>query len=188
MLNGMKVYETHIEYDGYSFEPSMIHGKHHLSMEEIDCVIENFIPPAVVVGEEIVFFSAEYKKEVKAFADRNSIDIVYVEDLWSWILEPFLDTDFDTKTSGYCYQKLQEYDLGQTEVDQIRATQTPRMLYYNYDTNLWEWAYLGLYDLLSACVDPVMSSEDHRMDAETFRNYYKEVMLLALKGKRKKYH
>ncbi|MFJ8958640.1 hypothetical protein ACIRG5_04575 [Lentzea sp. NPDC102401] len=47
--------------------------------------------------------------------------------------EPFLDTSFSA-----------------AQIAAIRARLTPLMRAYNFDSMLWDWTHLGLYDLLRA--------------------------------------
>jgi hypothetical protein len=68
--------------------------------------------------------------------------------------EPFLDTWFDPEDQPTTVNRLREAGLSDEEVVGIRQRRTPLMHACNFDSMLWEWVNLGLFDLLNAATGP----------------------------------
>ncbi|MFD3701591.1 hypothetical protein ACFWUP_00435 [Nocardia sp. NPDC058658] len=71
-------------------------------------------------------------------------------DIWGDLLEPFLDTSFDDEHQRRTETRLRRAGVSAEEIVEIRGRVERAMLSYNFDSMLWDWTYLGLYDLLSA--------------------------------------
>ena len=125
------------------------------------------------MGHELIFISAEHKQDLSAFADRNKISLFERVELWAWILEPFLDTEFTDEHKERLYNLLEKYELNRQTVDCLRETVKEQMMKYNFDTMLWEWGMFGALDVLQA-MRPKLSSAD-------FNSFYKHVMEIALR-------
>ena len=160
---------------GYPFEPSMAYGNKVFNATEIEEVQLKSLPPAIKTGNELIFISAGYKEQLSKFATDNNIAIVERADIWGWILEPFLDTEFTDDMSIRLDKLLDEYGQGEEKVASIRKEVGEQMMKYNFDTMLWEWTHLGAFDVLSA-----MRAKYNR---EEFREFYARVMEIALLNK-----
>jgi hypothetical protein len=69
---------------------------------------------------------------------------------WDWITEPFLDTEFSPEAQMATLRLLSERGIAKEETARLRAEIAPTLIKYNFDTMLWEWAHLGLFDVLLA--------------------------------------
>lgn len=137
---------------GYPFaraaRPSRIPAE---SLTEI-CV--GWAPPAVRTREgEFLFIEAPHAAQLAAFGERNGVPFVRREDVWSLILEPFLDTEFGADARERTLARLGACGVPRDEVASIRERVEWRMLALTAVT--WEWVYYGLYDVLT-----VMRSTD----------------------------
>lgn len=106
-------------------------------------------PPALILHSgEILFISAGQRDELNNWAERHQLPEVKVWDSWSWICEPYLDTEFTPQNEALSMQRLNELGFSQDEVQDIRKQIEPLMLAYN--SVVWEWGDLGHFDLLNA--------------------------------------
>jgi hypothetical protein len=163
--------ETLITVTNYPFEPSIAFRGSAINASLIKCIYAN-IRPSVQIGDEHIFLSATNKEQILRFAESNSIKISEQSWIWSWILEPFLDTEFTSEHKNRLNELLVDYGLTDTEVNGIRNEVKEQMLKYNFDTMLWEWVDLNLYDVL--CAMRVKYSPDE------FRIFYWKAMRIAL--------
>ncbi len=171
----LRIENDYLEIDSYPFQPSIAYGQIKISsdiIEEID--IESY-PPTIKVKNELIFLTSENRDELKEFALRNNLKTIKRPDIWGWILEPFLDTEFTKETDERLTRLLNEYGLTKEIVNEIRKEVKIQMLKYNFDTMLWEWAGLGAEDVLKAMRT--------KYDEEGFRVFYDKVMKLALSTK-----
>lgn len=167
-----------LQIDDYPFQPSIAFGKTKIfadTIAEID--IESYTP-TVKVKDELIFLTSERRDELKAFARRNDLRTIKRPDIWGWILEPFLDTEFTKETDERLTRLLNEYGLSKETVTSIRKEVRTQMLKYNFDTMLWEWGGLGAQDVLKAMRT--------RYDENEFKEFYDRVMKIALSTKQTK--
>jgi hypothetical protein len=106
------------------------------------------------------------------FATVNHVPIVERADIWDWLLEPFLDTEYSEETHQKLNILLAKYGLTEDKVTEIRLEVKTQMLKYNFDTMLWDWTHLGAYDALSA----MRTKYNH----DQFADFYHRVMDIAL--------
>ena len=174
----LRIESEFLQIDDYPFQPSIAYGMTKIfvdTIEEID--IESY-PPTIKVKDELIFLTSEKRDELKAFARRNDLRTVKRPDIWGWILEPFLDTEFTKETDERLTRLLNEYGLTKETVDSIRKEVKTQMLKYNFDTMLWEWGGLGAEDVLKAMRT--------KYDKEDFKEFYDKVMKIALLTKQTK--
>ena len=174
----LRIESEFLQIDDYPFQPSIAYGMTKIfvdTIEEID--IESY-PPTIKVKDELIFLTSEKRDELKAFARRNDLRKVKRPDIWGWILEPFLDTEFTKETDERLTRLLNEYGLTKETVDSIRKEVKTQMLKYNFDTMLWEWGGLGAEDVLKAM--------QTKYDKEDFKEFYDRVMKIALSTKQTK--
>ncbi len=130
-------------------------------------------PPSLVLrSREIVFWPAARKIELENWCRQHGISPIAPEDVWSLLLEPFLDTQHSPQWQAACLDRLLRCGLDEQEVVRLRRRVERRMLCYN--ALLWEWVSLGHYDLLEA----------HRPfnTAAGFEKLYWESMEIAWRG------
>lgn len=159
----------------YPFEPSIAFKKNKITAEEITEMNIASYPPTIRIRNELIFLSKEHESELQSFADVNQINIVERDDIWSWILEPFLDTEYSIETDKMLSERLLAYGLTEVFIFNIRKEVKTQMLKYNFDTMLWEWVHLGALDVLLAMRT--------KYDKKQFADFYWRVMEIALFSK-----
>ena len=157
----------------YPFDNSVVSTNSKLKAIDIVNICIKSTPPTIRVGNELIFISAIQKEDLITFAHQNKIAISDRVELWDWILEPFLDTEFTDEHKEKFYSLLEKYDLDRQKVDRLRETVKEQMMKYNFDTMLWEWGMFGALDVLQA-MRPKLNSED-------FNSFYSQVMEIALR-------
>jgi hypothetical protein len=162
-----------LTFKNYPFDNSFVAVNSKITRKDIVNICIRSAPPAIRVGNELIFISAEHKEELAAFADRNKISFSDRVEVWDWILEPFLDTEFTKEHKERLYGLLEKYDLDRQNVDRLRETVKEQMMKYNFDTMLWEWGMFGALDVLQA-MKPKLNTED-------FNSFYNLVMEIALR-------
>ncbi|MCX2679076.1 hypothetical protein OOZ15_03905 [Galbibacter sp. EGI 63066] len=161
----------------YPFEPSIAFPNRRIKADEIDWVCYISGPAKIKVDKDLIFISTELKNELKKFAQRNKIKIQEHSWNWEWILDPYLDTTLTAEEEKRLLKNLSENGLEKAEVERIRNEVGQQMLKYNFDTMLWEWCSLGLYDVLSAM--------RAKYDEEKFREFYVRAIEIEQRGKNK---
>lgn len=163
--------ETSLVFDRYPFEPASVYNQQELPSSSISGVSVSG-RPSIYLSNEIIMISAAYRQELTFFAKQNEIPIRQHSWVWSWILEPFLDTELRPEDTANLFRLLGNYGLSETAVTALRNEVEEQMMKYNFDTMLWEWVDLDLYDVLCAM--------RAKYDQQTFRVFYWKAMELAL--------
>lgn len=174
-IGEFKFEANHILINNYIFKPSTLVIQ--IKATDIKNIALQSTPPTIRVRDELYFISASLKNDLALFAYTHNIPTVDRIDIWSWIAEPFLDTEYTDDTHIRLNNLLLEYGLTNNEVYDLRKNIETQMLKYNFDTMLWEWVHLGLYDVLKA-IRPKYSSID-------FHEFYKKAMQIALRAEEK---
>ena len=118
------------------------------------------------------------------YAKENEIALIDYVDVWSLILEEFLDTEIDEEANNRIFSILAQCRIEKEETQKIRLELKEMMLDYNFASGLWEWANLGMNDLLNACKGTL--NRNIRMTSEYFEKYYWEVMRIQELGRNKR--
>lgn len=171
-IGDISINSNTIHFDNYPFAPSIAFNKKTLSADEMVNIHLKGMPPAIRIGGELIFVPATMDTELAGFATANHIPVVDRKDLWDWLLQPFLDTEYDWKMHERLNGQLATYGLTQEKVVAIRDEVQIQMLKYNFDTMLWDWGHLGAFDALSAMRT--------KYDANQFANFYWRLMNIAL--------
>ena len=174
----LRIESNFLQIDDYPFQPSIAYGQTKIFADTIDEIDIESYPPTIKVKDELIFLTSEKRDELKAFARRNDLRTEKRPDIWGWILEPFLDTEFTKETDERLTSLLTEYGLTKETVDSIRKEVKTQMLKYNFDTMLWEWGGLGAEDVLKAMRT--------KYGEEDFKEFYDKVMKIALLTKQTK--
>lgn len=168
----LTIHEKFLKIENYPFEPSIAFGRATFSADQIDDISYKHFQPTIRINEELTFLSAQYRKELEAFAAYNTIKVVKRPFIWEWILEPFLDTEYTKETDLRLMALLGNYGLTTDEVRSLRAEVETQMYKYNFDTMLWEWTGLNASDVLRA-----MRTKYNKVQ---FKDFYARVMKIAL--------
>jgi hypothetical protein len=106
-------------------------------------------PPEIrTLSGETLFVSAVQREELEQFCQASQIPVRKRPDIWGDLLEPFVDTELTPEYEAVVRGRLYRAGLTDSEISQIRAIVGPLMLAYN--AFHWDWAHLGLADLLDA--------------------------------------
>jgi hypothetical protein len=98
-------------------------------------------------------------------------------------IEPFLDTEYIKERAEKIESELSSVGMNPPFVKALRSEVLSMMKAYNFDSMLWDWAYLDIFDLLSAARG-TLSGPQYAMDEKQFFNFYFRVMNIALQGQR----
>ena len=163
-----------IRIDDYPFEPSSIYSDPVIPAASIVAVSTKF-RPYIQRANELITINAMEKENLQAFAIRNNIPDIEPSWIWDWILDPYLDTEFTPEDEERINRRLAEHGLQAAEVARIRAEVGEQMIKYNFDTMLWDWVSLNIFDAL--CAMRV------KYDRHQFLDFYTRAMAIALKPK-----
>lgn len=149
----------HICFPRYDFPGATVYPTGTLTPAHIRDADWRAIPPEIrtTLGETL-FIPREHQSDLEQFCRRNAITRKHRPDTWADLLEPFLDTWFDPEDERATGNRLREAGLSQEEVAEIRRLLSPLMEAYNFESMLWEWVHLGLFDLLCAATGPLVKT------------------------------
>jgi len=132
---------------GYIFRQSKIKTGEPIIFERINEVNLNTFPPSFVIDhDEVIFIRDDYREKLEEFANTHNIPIVKRPEIWGFICEPFLDTEFTVDDEKRTKQILIDNGLNSNEIEEIRKKIKLTMLLSNYYA--MEWVHLGLFDYL----------------------------------------
>lgn len=156
--------DEHIRFQRYDFRGATVHPAGTIAAAQTrDADWAAIRPELRTTLGETLFIPAAQRSDLERFCVRNSVIGRARFDAWGDLLEPFLDTRFDPEDERSTLIRLRDAGFPSWEVAEIRRRLTPLMHAYNFDAMLWEWTYLGLYDLLNAAnapvVDPALQNE-----------------------------
>lgn len=163
--------QNKIVFKSYPFEASNLFVNNTLVNTDIEFInIENRFPPEIRTNKnEVLFISAEQKDELNDFAKMNQIPEIEKADIWSILLDPFLDTEISEERKRKLIEELINLGLTEDKIQEIWSQVSEQM--YKYNQWLWEWVHFSHYDLLSAMQDGLTQAE--------YRTFYWDSMELA---------
>lgn len=178
----IKFYEDFIEFLSYPFASASIFPSGRIQNSDINEILLDQIPPEIrTINGEVLFVEASFKDRLKEFAQCNQIPIASRVDTWGLILNEFLDTEFNKETKERVIHILESCGIRREEVEKLRETVREVMIAYNFESMLWEWVHLGLYDLLKG-YSGILAEEKFKLPEEEFNEFYKFAMTIANKG------
>ncbi|TDD82868.1 hypothetical protein E1293_15770 [Actinomadura darangshiensis] len=163
--------EDHICFQDYGFRGATVHPIGMVTPARIRDADWKAIDPEIrTTRGETLFVPRRQKPELEEFCHRHGIARASRYDAWGDLLEPFLDTRLGPECERATLGRLHEAGFPPAEVAGIRRRLTPLMHAYNFDAMVWEWAYLGLRDLLNAANAPIVAPalQDALGDPATF--------------------
>jgi hypothetical protein len=175
-IGQLTIGDNYLKIEQYPFEPSIAYRQNIFKSNQIDDIDFKSYPPTFRVGNELIYLSSEKKVELEEFAKKNNINTIERPIIWSWILEPFLDTEFTTETDQRLTKLFNNYDLTIDQVKSLRTEVKTQMFKYNFDTMLWEWGGFDASDVLRAMRTKYNKNE--------FKDFYSRVMEIALLTKK----
>jgi hypothetical protein len=168
-----------IHLEPYDFPGSAFHPAGLCRWQDVREIYPKVAPPEVRTAREIVFVPAPRRAELERAAAARGIACVMRFDVWGLILEPFLDTSFKAADCERTYRNLERAGVPRATCDALRRELGPAMKAYNFDSMLWDWASLSLYDALCA-LRGVLSGPRFRLPDREFATFYRRAMALAL--------
>jgi hypothetical protein len=118
-----------------------------IAWAEIGEVCVGWTPPAVRLSAgEYVFVPATRVGALAEHARQKGVPFVDRYDVWSLILDPFLDTEHGGDWDERLLLNLESQGISRAETLAIRAELESPMLSLTAAT--WEWAHYGLFDAL----------------------------------------
>ncbi len=133
--------------NGYHFRHSSIYKERMVPAHRINEVMLNTYPQSIVIDDrEVIFMDGERNDSLSNFAKRNKIPVSCRVDIWSYILEPFLDTELEADEQVRIIEVLAENGILSDEAEAIRSGCKLSMLLNTYFT--MEWVYYGHYHYL----------------------------------------
>ena len=163
-----EIREHKISISEYPFQPSIAYPNKLISANEINFISTEFGICRIYTDNDIVFITSEQKSALLSFAKTNNIKIKKHSWNWDWILEPYLDTELTAEEEKRIEKNLNGVGIDKIEIQKIRDEVGKQMYKYNFDTMLWEWCSLGLYDVLAAM--------RVKYDKVQFESFYKKAI------------
>jgi len=168
--------DSGVWFSDYPFAPASFMPGGALAFDAIREVILAAAPPEIRTREgEVIFVSAELKEALEKTARKRQLPIVCRVDVWELLLEPFLDTQFSEEMQTRTLAMLESTGIDQKTCAELRRRVERVILKWN--SILWDWTHLGLYDLLSAVQHAKCMNESE------FREFYWETMEIAERGR-----
>lgn len=168
----VKIEEQYLVFENYPFEPSLAFQNKYIPISSVINIDIQHGPPTLLINRELIGFPASQLDELKEMALKFQIPMLNRPHIWSLILEPFLDQEFSEAEKHRTFQHLMNYSLSQAEVEAWRHLVGTQMMKYNFDTLLWDWTDLNIFDMLAA-MRP-------RYNRTQFKMLYEVAMEIAL--------
>ena len=172
-----------IAFAKYPFPPASIYPHGRVAYSAIRDVDPDAAPPEVRTKDgETLFISAEQSAEFRDAIGNAELAVVRRVDVWDLLLEPFLDTELTAEEEERTMATLERLGVSRAEVSQIRQSVKNPVLAYN--ALLWDWAHLGLYDVLTAMrLGVAWTTLLNRLLPRRYDEFYWKAMELADRGR-----
>ncbi len=164
----------------YPFVPASVYPSGEVTPSAMRDYDRYGAPPEVRLHTgETLFVPGSQGKELKSLGERHAVPLIRRTDVWDLLLEPFVDTEFDDAARARTEPELLGVGFSREDITKIRARFGPAMRAYN--GVLWDWAHLGLYDLLHALAG-ALTAPEHALDPDAYRETYWWAMQIADRG------
>lgn len=183
MLPPITITETGIQFQSYPFSAASVYGGGLLAWERVREIGVCASPPELRTHQgEVLFVAGSQQDELLSAAQQHALPCIQRADVWSWLLEPFLDSEFDAASRAATDALLAASGMLPHESAALRERFAPLMSAYNFGGGRWAWAHLGLYDLLLASQLAVRGELRCEL-ADDFRTLYWQAMQIAERGR-----
>jgi len=154
-----------LRFSDYPFRPASVFPSGAVTAGQVAEV--NLESPSQVrlKSGEILFVGHSDKSALLSFVNRFDVPRRRRLAVWGALLNPFVDTTFTQSEIDGEFHWLESLGLDRETVTRWRREVTIAMVAYNFGTMLWDWAGLGLYDVLRAQQAHVGRSEFARFHA-----------------------
>ena len=168
-----------VTWTGYPFREASVYPNGAIRWSEVRDFDGGGLPPEVRTKRgETLFIPGDNKALFSERATKAGVPEVIREDVWSHLLDPFLDTQHSPKWIENSCRRLRACAISDRRTERIRRLFGPMMLAYN--SLLWEWCHFGLYDLLRA----VSVGQGLAPSEVPQRRLYHWAMAIAERGRR----
>ena len=149
-------------------------GRTVLAKTVSDLVV-GWAPPCFRTHDgEYLFVPADQLEALACWGEDNQVAFKSRVDVWSMILDPFLDTELDEAYLSRSRRTLAANGISEEEVSEMRRLVGTRMRLLTYQT--WEWAYFGLFDVLEQMLPLTFTT------GWAFDRFYDHALELADRG------
>jgi len=122
-----------IHFHDYPYECSYAYKAKTIRPSNILEMVDYFGMPAICInGNELVFMSAVDRKALLRFCKANAIPINKRIDVWSIILDEFLDTQHTQEWIQTSMAQLNSCGISEAECQALRHEVAERMFAYNF--------------------------------------------------------
>ena len=171
--------ERGISWTGYPFREASVYPNGAIRWSDVRDFDAGALPPEVRTKRgETLFIPGDNKALFTERATKAGVPEVIREDVWSYLLDPFLDTQHSPKWIENSSRRLRACGISERHTERIRRLFGPMTLAYN--SLLWEWCHFGLYDLLRA----VFVGQGLANSEVPQRRLYGWAMAIAERGRR----
>ncbi len=118
-----------------------------INQKDIIAFVDWFPPAIITKQEEILFIPRTQIELLVEFTDQHKIHKDDTIDVWSLILDPFLDTEFSAESTENTIRLIESLGIVRKETLAFRKQLEKPMLLHTMLT--WEWQHYGFYDLLT---------------------------------------
>jgi len=168
----IEIHDLHILFEKhYWFGKATVNKSPMVKAEQInEAILLSSLVSIVINSNEVIFLNDGHTDELRAFAERNNIPVSERTDVWSLILNPFLDTSYDNeeKEREFEFEFLEQEGFSRKELKSLRCRVSFSM--YNRTFATWEWMYYGHWDVLRSHY------------TFPWKNFYWESMEIALRN------
>lgn len=170
-------WDARVERDGLTLERYRFGAASRVvPASDIGEVCVAWWPPTVRTRSgEYVFVPAARARPLADLATAHDIPFVQRIDVWSLVLEEFLDTEFTPEQQERTLVALEDNGVTRAETMRWRKLVGKRMLWLTVCT--WEWVYYGIYDVLTAMRPFTFTT------GWTFERFRSEAQQLADRGR-----
>ena len=181
-----KIFDNYIEFTQYPYKCSAAYTNKIINASIIAEAVDFGYPNTIrTISNELIFVPKNNFKtnenQFILFCNNNDIPVNKRTDIWDMILTPFLDTKQTNEDIENTYKTLERYGIDRIECNALRQEVSARMISYNFESGLWDWVHLGLFDVLDASCG-ILSGEKHRLSDKDFELFYFKAMNVALKS------
>lgn len=175
--------QDNVIFKSYPFPGASVFPSGSVPYSNIRDVDPSTAPPEIRLHTgETLFIPADLREEFEAAITKHKLKVYKRVDVWEFLLEPFLDTNFTKEESEQTFKKLEEVGVSRKEAKRIRLKVGLKMFAYN--SIHWDWVHLGLSDLLDAYL-PIRPLRSFSFLNYRFRRLYSFAMVIAERGRLK---
>jgi len=175
--------ESGIAFSNYPYPPASVYPSGFVTYDSVREILLSQAPPEIRThGGEVLFVSAVLKEDLIATAKKKQIPMTSRVDVWSFILEPFLDTESD---DSIALSIIKANGVDVEECLKIRDSLASAMYAYNILSGIWDWCHLGLACALDALLanGPFPKCHQYALPPDEYREFYLRSMQIAECGK-----